>query len=288
MPIRKIQQGFVLFPILVVGLIAVTLIGGVVYVTRQPRGKITLHEPTVSRDEDGNRIVTINYTFRWKSLKIANERGTRYPVITCNVGGASVKSNPLPSDTLEITDSLKVKLEDPKLSGKQQIRCTDWTGTSGADAKITVDLGKTTSASTSGEGETDLAAGPDWWIVYSVPTCFKRSDSESWSEMGAARIHFLNGKPGEITGVSLAGDINIRFRGTFDGQQLELMDKGFFKGGNPITLLLTLSSDGQQMTGTYKAKLGKDSYYEGCPSGGDIQGTATASVCKNVDGSGCP
>lgn len=139
-----------------------------------------------------------------------------------------------------------------------------------------------------GETQLDLAKGPDWWIIYSVPTCFQKPNAETYDEMGAARIHFLKGKTGEITGVSLSGDTKIRFSGTFDGQRLELDDKDFFEGGNPIKLSLALGDDGKQMSGTYKTILSSDAHYIGCTTGEEIQGKATASICKNIDGKGCP
>lgn len=261
------KQGFFWIPVLVIVGIATLFVGGVVYVTNQPRGKITINNPTVAVTENEKRLITIPYTFRWKSLKIANERGSKYPVITCfgaDGGATEVKTDPIPSDIIETSGTLTLEVNDQSKKGKFRIRCVDWTGVTGANANATVnlDVKSTEPRVANKEKFTSDLTNTSWEFTF-----------EPQGNISSGMFRFQAGRPNERVALCertfASKECRTEMRaifGDYDGHHLELYLSGDIseKYGGKITMSADLDTNSQTPTfrGKWKMTI-QEKVYEG-------------------------
>lgn len=127
--------------------------------------------------------------------------------------------------------------------------------------------------------EAELTKGPDWYIMYGMPSCYQPGDMEPIQNMGGIRIHWMRVSPEQVLGTQLVGDTNIIFTGTLDGRHLELTDKEFYKGTfiEPFKIFANFDEFVQSFQGVYTAKIKyKDQPIPGCPADGTISGEVSA------------
>lgn len=243
------KPGFAYIPVIVISLLALTLIGGVVYVTTRAKVDLAIGTPAVAVTDTGVRIIAVPYILKWKSLKIANEASAVGVIVSCSGKNSSVaQSNPVPTDQLEFQDNLTLQVKDPKVYGAYQIYCRTHPTTYRSEATVSIDLPKETEA-----GE-DTTSTSDQTSTVGQTTVVQPSDlSKSvWRyiiDVGggvSGEMTFDSGTPGDVSGVYNENGPNgfraFSFDGTYTGKTLLLNLNG-------SVYALTLSDDYKTMQG---------------------------------------
>lgn len=244
------KPGFAFIPAIVIGLLALTLIGGVVYVTTRAKVTLSVGTPTVSVTETGIRTVTVPYTLKWKSLKIANDAAASGVFVSCSGNNSSVaQSNPVPTDQLEFQDSLTLQVKDPKVYGAYKVYCRTQPKAYQSEVTTSIDLPKETESTT----ETTDASNQNTSVgqtTYTQPSDLSKSVWTYRIDVAggiSGELTFDSGTQGEVSGVynetgGPSGFRALSFTGTYSGKTLTLNLEG-------TPYLLTLADDYKTMQG---------------------------------------
>lgn len=246
---KTMKRGFAFIPAIVIGLLALTFIGGVVYVTTRAKLTLAVGTPTVSVTETGVRTITVPYTLKWKSLKIANEAAAEGVTVSCSGKSSSVaQSNPVPTDQLEYQDSLTLQVKDPKVSGAYEVYCRTQPNTYKSETITTLDLPKETESTTetTDNSNQNTSVGQ---TTFTQPSDLSKSVWTYRIDVGGGvggELTFDGGTQGDVGGVyNESGPSGFRvfsFTGTYSGKILTLNLEG-------TVYTLTLTDDYKSMKG---------------------------------------
>lgn len=116
------------------------------------------------------------------------------------------------------------------------------------------------------------ASGPDWWLQYTMPSCYDPGEMEPIQEMRAIRVHWKELiKDAPFKGTYLADDSKIIYTGTFDGKNLTFSDTLY---GPTITTQVYFSENFSDLRGGYEI-LSNTLNIPGCPNGTILAGGVT-------------